>query len=82
VVGRTELDGQQALELSETGHGPDVIEPLPVLLWVNAHTYLPTRLIAGAASTGLTVEEFRYLPPTAANLALLRVPIPPGYPQR
>ena len=82
VVGRTELDGQQALKLSETGHGPDVIEPLPVLLWVNAQTYLPIRMVVGAASTGMAVQEFRYLPPTPANLALLQVPIPPGYPHR
>jgi len=81
VVGRTELEGQQAIELSETGHGTDIIEPLPVLLWVSAQTYLPIRLVVGTASTG-TVEQFRYLPPTAANLALLRVPIPPGYPRR
>jgi hypothetical protein len=86
VVGRTTLEGQQAIELSETGHGTDIIEPLPVLLWVNARTYLPIRMVVGtanaSASTGMSVEEFRYLPPTAASLALLRVPIPPGYPQR
>jgi hypothetical protein len=84
VVSRTQLDGQQAIELSETGHGTDIIEPLPVLLWVNAQTYLPIRMVVGtaSASTGLTIEEFRYLPSTAANLALLRVPIPPGYPRR
>jgi hypothetical protein len=82
VAGRTQLEGQQALELSETGHGTDIIEPFPVLLWVNAHTYLPIRILIGSASTSTTVEEFRYLPPTAASLALLRVPIPAGYPQR
>jgi hypothetical protein len=63
VTGRTQLDGQQAIELSETDRGQDtnILEPLPVRLWVNAQTYLP---------------------PTAANLALLRVPIPAGYPRR
>jgi hypothetical protein len=76
--GRTSLEGQQAIELSETGHGTDIIEPLPVLLWVNAQTCLPIRMVVGAASTGTTVEEFRYLPPTPANLALLQVPIPPA----
>jgi hypothetical protein len=82
VVGRTKLEGQQAIELSETGRGPDIIEPLPVLLWVNAQTYLPIRLVTGAVNTNMTVEEFRFVPPTADNLALLRVPIPVGYPQR
>jgi hypothetical protein len=82
VAGRTPLDGQQAIELSETGHGPDIIEPLPVLLWVDAHTYLPIRMVIGTASTEMTVEEFRYLSPTTASRALLRVPIPAGYPRR
>jgi hypothetical protein len=29
----------------------------------------------------MTVEDFSYLPATPANLALLRVPIPAGYPR-
>ena len=39
------------------------------------------RLVSGAASTGMAVGDFSYLPATAANLALLRVPIPAGYPR-
>jgi hypothetical protein len=81
IVGRTGLDGQQAIELRETGSGPEIIEPLPVLLWVNAQTYLPIRLVSGVTSTGVTIEDFSYLPPTAANLAQARVPIPAGYPR-
>jgi hypothetical protein len=86
VTGRTQLDGQQAIVLSETDRGQDknILEPLPVRLWVNAQTYLPIRLVAGADPGGqpVAVQEFRYLPPTPANLALLRVPIPAGYPRR
>jgi hypothetical protein len=82
VVGRTQLEGQQALELRETGRGQYVIEGSPVLLWVNAQTYLPIRLTVAVPGTAMTVQEFRYLAPTPANLALLQVPIPPGYPQR
>jgi hypothetical protein len=85
VVARTHLDGQQAIELSETGqHSQVILEPLPVRLWVNAQTYLPIRLVIGASqdSNGRAVQDFRYLPPTPANLALLRVPIPAGYPRR
>jgi hypothetical protein len=86
VTGRTQLNGQQAIELSETDRGQDknILEPLPVRLWVNAQTYLPIRLVAGADPGGqpIAVQEFRYLPPTPANLALLRVPIPAGYPRR
>jgi hypothetical protein len=86
VVGRTQLDGQQAIELSETDRGDNntALEPLPVRLWVNAQTYLPIRLVAGPKNgiEGMTVIDFRYLPPTPANLARLRVPIPAGYPRR
>ena len=81
VVARTRLDGQQAIELSETGRGTAIIEPMPTLMWINAQTYLPMRLVSGAASTGMAVEDFSYLPATPANLALLRVPIPAGYPR-
>jgi hypothetical protein len=81
VMGRTRLDGQQAIELSETGHGTDILEPLPVLLWVNAQTYLPIRMVNGSRGSGLTIEDFRFLPATAASLALPRVPIPAGYPR-
>ena len=81
VVARTRLDGQQAIELSETGRGTAIIEPMPTLMWISAQTYLPIRLVSGAASTGMTVEDFSYLPATPANLALLRVPIPAGYPR-
>jgi hypothetical protein len=84
VVGRTHLDGQQAIELSQTGRGRYLLEPGPVLLWVNAQTYLPIRLVIGTGngSEGGAVVDFRYLPPTPANLARLRVPIPAGYPRR
>ena len=69
VVARTRLDGQQAIELSETGRGTAIIEPMPTLMWISAQTYLPIRLVSGAASTGMTVEDFSYLPATPANLA-------------
>jgi hypothetical protein len=82
VVGRTQLDGHQAIELRSTGRSIDHRQPLQGLLWIDAHTYLPIRMVTGTASTGMGVLEFRFLPPTAASLALLRVPIPPGYPQR
>jgi hypothetical protein len=81
VVARTRLDGQQAIELSETGRGTALIEPLPTLLWINAQTYLPMRLISGTASTEMGLFSFSYLPATPANLALLRTPIPAGYPR-
>jgi hypothetical protein len=81
IVRRTRLEGQPAIELSETSHGRDVIEPLPTLLWVNARTHLPIRMVNGVGSTSVTRDEWAYLPPTAANLKLLDVHIPPGYPR-
>jgi hypothetical protein len=77
IVRRTRLEGQPAIELSETSHGPDVIEPLPTLLWVSARTHLPIRMVNGVGSTSVTRNEWAYLPPTAANLKLLDVHIPP-----
>ncbi len=81
VVGRTRLDGEPALELNETGRGPIVYDPLPTLLWVNARTHLPIRMINGVGHAVVSTSEWAFLPPTPANLARLRVPIPPGYPR-
>jgi hypothetical protein len=81
VVGRTRLEGQPAIELSETGRGPVVYAPLPTLLWVNARTHLPIRMVNGVGHAQWGVNEWAFLPPTAANLARLRVRIPPGYPR-
>jgi hypothetical protein len=81
VVGRTRLEGQPAIELSETGRGPVVYDPLPTLLWVNARTYLPIRMVNGVGHAQWDVNEWAFLPPTPGNLALLRVRIPPGYPR-
>jgi hypothetical protein len=81
VVGRTRLEGQPAIELSETGRGPDLWGPLPTLLWVNARTHLPIRMVNGVGHAQWDVNEWAFLPPTAANLARLRVRIPPGYPR-
>lgn len=74
ILGRTQLDGQQAIELSETSSG--IIEPAPVLLWVNAQSYLPVR-----CTTAVSVDDFAYLPPTPDNLKLLQPRIPRGYPR-
>jgi len=86
VVGRARVDGQPTIELTETDRGDNdtALEPLPVRLWVNAQTYLPVRLVTGPPDSieGMGVQDFHYLPPTPANLALLQVPIPPGYPRR
>jgi hypothetical protein len=81
-VGRTRLDGQPAIELRETHTSallPRNPQPVPGLLWVNERTHLPIRWITGAGTSSVTQQDYAYLPPTPANLALLRVPIPRDY---
>jgi hypothetical protein len=76
VLGHTQLRGQQAIKLAETPAGQ--FEPRPVFLWVSTATYLPLQMVVGpAGSEG--VINWHYLQPSKANLAHLRVPIPPGY---
>jgi hypothetical protein len=74
VLGTTRLDGQKAIELKETAKG--TISPLQYL-WVSAQTHLP---LFSKDSRG-DKEFISYLPPTPANLAKLRVPVPAGYPR-
>jgi hypothetical protein len=81
VVRRTRLEGQPAIELNETGRGPEVWDPLPTLLWVNARTHLPIRMVNGVGHATVSTNDWAFLRPTPANLAFLRVHIPPGYPR-
>jgi hypothetical protein len=74
VLGLTRLNGQAAIKLIETAKG--AADALPVL-WVSARTHLP---LLNEDARG-DVKYFSYLPPTPANLAQLRVPIPAGYPR-
>jgi hypothetical protein len=76
VTGRTRVAGQPAIELSETRTG--VYRPLPTTLWVSARTHLPIRMNIGAGRMWAQ-NNWRYLRPTAGNMALLQVPVPRGY---
>jgi hypothetical protein len=78
IAGHTRLRGQPAIKLSETRSG--TIVGHPVFLWVSAASYLPLRMIWVTHQVTET-DNWYYLPPTKANLANLRVPIPPGYPR-
>jgi hypothetical protein len=78
IVGQTRLRGQQAIKLAETPSG--MFQGRPVFLWVSTATYLPLRMVWGPA-TSYEIWNWYYLPPSKANLAHLRVPIPPGYPR-
>jgi hypothetical protein len=78
IVGHTRLRGQRAIKLAETRSGFFVGHP--VFLWVSTATYLPLRMI-WVTGKFTEVDNWYYLPPSKANLAQLRVPIPPGYPR-
>jgi hypothetical protein len=48
------------------------------MLWADASTYRPVRLISHGRHYGFQID-FRWLPPTAANMAKLHQPIPSGF---
>jgi hypothetical protein len=75
VVGSGTLDGVSAVELSGHFRNGDAA----LTYWVNATTYLPFRFTAKASGT--FQMNLRWLPPTAANLAQLNVPVPAGFTQ-
>jgi hypothetical protein len=70
VAGHQRVDGIDTIKLTGSSyHGRPT-----VTLWVNSRTYLPVQ------GTGFgTTMEFRWLPPTQANLAQLTGTIPPGF---
>ena len=78
IAGHTRLRGQRAIKLAQTRSG--IFMGHPVFLWVSTATYLPLRMIWVTGNTTET-DNWYYLPPSKANLAHLRVPIPPGYPR-
>jgi hypothetical protein len=78
IAGHTRLRGQRAIKLAQTRSG--TFQGHPVYLWVSTATYLPLRMISVAGKV-TEADNWYYLPPSKANLAHLRVPIPPGYPR-
>jgi len=66
--GRQRVDGIDAVKL--TGRGGTV-------LWVDPATYLPVQVVVGGLKP--TQIDFRWLSPTAANLAQLSVQVPAGF---
>jgi hypothetical protein len=69
VAGRQAVGGVDALEITgNSGH---------LRLWVNPATYLPVRL----ETVGPLRIDFRWLPATPANLAMLNMPVPAGFHQ-
>jgi hypothetical protein len=82
VAGRQWVDGVDAIKL--TGHQRSAA----ATIWVDPDSYLPVRLtnpvhlMAGETDqqdAGTLTIDFRWLPPTRANLAELTAPIPKGF---
>jgi hypothetical protein len=81
VIGRTELHGQQAIEV-KISVPPNNEAPPHVTaerMWVNATTYLPMRGYTRWSNGQQSVFDYVFLPPTPENLAKLRPVIPAGY---
>jgi len=70
VTGRGVLHGTRVVELATPGGGER--------LWVSAATFLPVRLVSSGPHVDTISFAFRFLPPTAANEALLATPSPPA----
>jgi hypothetical protein len=68
VVGRQAVGGVDAIKITGASGA--------FTFWVNPATYLPVQMALPQQRT-----EFRWLPPTEANLAQLRVTVPAGFRQ-
>jgi len=81
VIGRTELHGQQAIELKFNVPPNNEAPPHTTAerMWVNATTYLPMREYTRMSNGQQSVFDYVFLPPTPENLAKLRPVIPAGY---
>jgi hypothetical protein len=81
IIKRTVVDGHKAIELGMTGLNPSKtgLHTTADLLWVDAASYLPLREVLSFSTGRQDIADFKFLPPAAANLAKLRIVIPPGY---
>ena len=83
IIRRGVLNGHKAIELGlalPPGHGAG-LHVTAARLWVDAATYLPMRQVLRFSDGKQDTTDYRFLPPTAANLAKLRPVIPAGYHQ-
>jgi hypothetical protein len=81
IIRRGVVDGRKAIELGMTGLNPRMtgLHATAAVLWVDAASYLPLRQVLRFSTGRVDVSDYRFLPPTAANLAKLRPVIPAGY---
>jgi hypothetical protein len=81
VIGRTVVNGQQAIELKFNVPSSDEAPAHVTVerMWVNATTYLPMRGYTRWSGGQQSVFDYVFLPPTPERLAKLRPVIPAGY---
>ena len=74
-------DGHKAIELGLTGLSSSKagLHATAARLWVDAASYLPLRQVLQFSTGRQYMTDYRFFPPTAANLAKLRPVIPAGY---
>jgi hypothetical protein len=81
IIRRGVVNGHKAIELGLSGlsgHGAG-LHVTSARLWVDAATYLPMRQVLRFSTGKQDMTDYRFLPPTAENLAKLRPVIPAGY---
>jgi hypothetical protein len=81
IIRRGVVDGRKAIELGLTGLSGSMTGPHATVarLWVDAASYLPLRQALRFSTGRVYTADYRFLAPTAANLAKLRPVIPAGY---
>jgi hypothetical protein len=81
IIRRGVVNGHKAIELGLTGLSSHKtgLHATAARLWVDAASYLPLRQVLRFSTGRQDVTDYRFLPPTAANLAKLRPLIPAGY---
>ena len=70
ITGRGLVDGVPVIKMAATSK----LTKYPLVVDVSPKTYLPVRMVFGSLRF-----DYRWLQPTAANLALLQVHIPAGF---
>jgi hypothetical protein len=86
LAGHQRVDGIDAIKLTGSADSGIMLWASSaggITLWLDPHTYLPVQLAGSEISSGpkpaAVVIQFRWLPPTRANLAQLTGTIPPGF---
>lgn len=80
AAGRGTVDGVAAVKL--TGNADGAGWSMAWTYWVNAASFLPVRVMTEwNRRPPVMQDDLQWLPPTAANLAKLTVPIPAGFTQ-